>query len=115
MYAVPSPAVTPIAKAANATLRLFVRIALEASGLIVTMPWVHISRRSMVSIMGPPSMKRWKPGSAAASDTPATIAPSRKSAVAASEYRQRLPERSVETSAGRNRRHRAGAAASGSR
>src|ERR1700685_622140 len=51
---VPKPAVIPNAKVVKPTLILLVMMALEASGLMPTIEWVHISWRSMVStICGP--------------------------------------------------------------
>src|SRR5207244_6950332 len=73
-YRVPRPAVMPKAKAAKATARLLVRMALEASGLTVTIECVHISRRSMVSIIGPPSRYRGKAGSYKESKNPVAVA-----------------------------------------
>ena len=54
----------PVAQAASDTAMLLVMIALDANGLIETMPCVHISRRSIVSIIWPLRMKRSNPGSA---------------------------------------------------
>jgi len=73
------PTVMPLAKVRNATLRLLVMMALEATGLMATMECVHISRRSIVSTMRAPSTWcmncGWKmvssmPASAAAANSP---------------------------------------------
>jgi hypothetical protein len=82
IHAVPRPAAIPIANAVNATLRLLVMIALDASGFTATIECVHISRRSMVSIMCGPRTKRSNPGSTRQAARPST-APSRKRPVAA--------------------------------
>jgi hypothetical protein len=81
-HAVPIPAAIPSANAANDTPMLFVMIALDASGFTATIECVHISRRSMVSIMCGPSTNRSKPGSARHAPRPNT-APRRKRPVAA--------------------------------
>ena len=47
-----------------------VAVALEANGLIVRTEWVHIFRRSIVSMSGSPSRNRWKPGSCSESRRP---------------------------------------------
>ena len=48
----------PEANAPNATLSCWSVIALDASGFTARIECVHISRRSIVSIIAPPSTKR---------------------------------------------------------
>src|SRR5215469_5074879 len=55
MAMVPMPAVIPRANVLNDTLRLFVMMALDASGFTDTIECVHICRFSIVSIMWGPS------------------------------------------------------------
>ena len=52
----------PLANITSATDRLFVMMALDASGLTARMECVHISRRSIVSIIVAGSSSRSKPG-----------------------------------------------------
>ncbi len=79
------PAVMPSAKVVNETVRLFVMMALEASGFTVTSDCVHIWRLAIVSIMSLPSRYCWKRGSATAIIIPAA-ARTKKIAKAANVY-----------------------------
>ena len=58
-----APPVMPMPNVMSATLRLFVMIALDATGFTATIECVHISRRSMVSTICGPSMLVLKSGS----------------------------------------------------
>ncbi len=61
MQIVPIPAVMPIANVAKHTAKLLVMMPEAASGLIVTMDFVHISRFSIVSIIFGPRIGAQRP------------------------------------------------------
>ena len=73
----PIPAVMPLANASSATLMLLVMIALEAIGLMATIECVHISWRSIVSIISGPRIEDLKSGSTDVSAAPSAAEPAK--------------------------------------